>query len=49
MKAFANRPRKDITFAPNDLVLLNCKRLTFPGRDADKLQPRFIGSFRVLF
>lgn len=48
MKAYANASRKDKRFATSDLVLLNCRKMVFPHREGNKLQPKWIGPFKIL-
>ncbi len=46
MTAYANRGRRDVSYAPGDLVLLSTKNLR-PVVGVKKLLPKFVGPFEV--
>lgn len=48
MKSYADTSRLDVSYSPQDLVLLNCSILVFPKRKGNKLQPKWIGPFPVV-
>jgi hypothetical protein len=43
--SYANKSRKDVTFAVNDMVMLHTKNIKMTG--ARKLLPRWLGPFRI--
>jgi hypothetical protein len=47
-KAYADKGRRELTFAVNDLVLLKTKNLKIKTSGSRKLLPKWIGPFRVL-
>jgi hypothetical protein len=47
-KAFANTGRRDMVFAPDDMVWLNTKNLSLKHPGTRKLLPRYVGPFKVM-
>jgi hypothetical protein len=47
-KALANAGRRDVVFAPDDMVWLNTKNLTLKHPGTRKLLPRYVGPFKVM-
>jgi hypothetical protein len=46
--ALANAKRREVEFAPDDMVWLNTNNLSFKNPGARKLLPRYVGPFKVL-
>jgi hypothetical protein len=47
-KASANASRRDVVFAPDDMVWLNTKNLTLKHPGTRKLLPRYVGPFKIM-
>jgi hypothetical protein len=47
-KALANEGRRDVVFAPDDMVWLNTKNLTLKHPGTRKLLPRYVGPFKIM-
>jgi hypothetical protein len=47
-KALANAGRRDVVFAPDDMVWLNTKNLTLKHPGTRKLLPRYVGPFKIM-
>lgn len=47
-KASANAGRRDVVFAPDDMVWLNTKNLTLKHPGTRKLLPRYVGPFKIM-
>jgi hypothetical protein len=47
-KALTNAGRRDVVFAPDDMVWLNTKNLTLRHPGTRKLLPRYVGPFKIM-
>jgi len=48
MKAREDQRRRELSYKPEDMVLLSTKNISQPGHGAKKLKPLFMGPFKVI-
>jgi hypothetical protein len=48
MRTYFNKHRKEISFNVGDLVLLDSRNIKLASTATKKLQPRYLGPFKIL-